>query len=160
MVMIDGTPCPEFDVEIRNKVMWFKGSTRTQYYANAELNSLKYRDGWFNTEDIFELQDNQYVFKGRDADTVKVKGMFVNPAEVEGRIVELDFVKQAGVYLKDGILKAKIVADNVPENFVHQVKRHIQKSLIAYKAPEDVTVVSELPVTAAGKIDRWQLDGS
>ena len=97
-------------------------------------------------------------------DRFKVSGIWVSPFEVEQAIVSHPSVLEAAVVAaRDDqdlekpkafvVLKQEVDADSFAEELKEQVKSKIGK----WKYPRWIEIVSELPKTATGKIQRFKL---
>ena len=118
-------------------------------------------DGWFNTNDVVEV-DGEYVrILGRKSDIINVGGEKVYPAEVENVIQELDEVAEVTVYGEKNAITGNIVCADVTavsqldqSELVALVKRHCREKLQRYKVPVRVNVVTEQQHTERFKKSR------
>ncbi len=117
------------------------------------------REGWLYTGDIGEFDSDGYLYiRDRKKEMAKVSGFNVFPREIEEVL-----------YLHPGVLEAAVVA--VPDSYrgeivralvvprsgdltVAQLTEHCTANLAKYKVPATVVLVSELPKTGVGKIDK------
>jgi acetyl-CoA synthetase len=109
--------------------------------------------------------DGYFWFEGRADDVIKSAGYRIGPFEIESVILEHPAVAEAAVVGKPDALRGQIVkafvtlrpgavtgpslADEIVELVRTRVGRH--------QYPREVEVVSELPKTETGKIQRFQL---
>jgi len=140
-----------FETRIVEGVLQIKARSSMLGYLNAP--SPFTEDGWFDTNDMVEV-DGEYVrFLGRKSDLINVGGEKVYPAEVENVIQELEDVSEVTVYGEQNAITGNIVcADITPvsplgssqqQEFVALVKRHCRERLQRFKVPLRVNLVSE-----------------
>jgi benzoate-CoA ligase family protein len=144
--------------------LWVRGaSVAAGYWQRPELTADTFVDGWLRTGDVYQRSaDGYYRFVGRNSDMIKAGGIWVSPAEVEAVLVEHEDVLEAAVVggrNADGL--EVTVAFVVPRQgrTVDPVAldSHCRDRMAAYKRPRQIHVVSELPKTATGKIQRFAL---
>ncbi len=172
-----GFPMPSTLVEIRdlktNEVMkcgeigalWIKGPQLTRGYWKNEEQTLQAFDqnGWFNTKDIGFLNEyGKLTLSGRQSEMIIVSGFNVYPAEVEDVLNNFAEVKEAAVLGVPSSSTGEIaIAFIVLEAGQFVVKTEIMnrchKLLAGYKVPRRIHVVTDLPKTLIGKIDKGAL---
>jgi benzoate-CoA ligase family protein len=144
--------------------LWVRGaSVAAGYWRRPELTADTFVDGWLRTGDVYQRSAaGYYRFIGRNSDMIKAGGIWVSPAEVEGVLLEHEDVLEAAVVggrNSDGL--EVTVAFVVPRQGRTvdplALDRHCRDRMAAYKRPRQVHVVSELPKTATGKIQRFAL---
>ncbi|MBV9447703.1 MAG: amino acid adenylation domain-containing protein [Streptosporangiaceae bacterium] len=116
--------------------------------------------------------DGTLVFAGRIDNQVKIRGLRVEPGEIESALmthpgiaqaVVIVVTDQAGVQQLAGYLRpadggAELAwASGRGEPSVADVRRHLAQSLPGYMIPAYLVMVAELPLTAHGKIDKAAL---
>ena len=136
------------------------------YWNNPERTAATMRGEWVNTGDTY-LQDDEgyYVYCGRSDDMLKVGGIWCSPVEIESRLVEHPKVLEAAVVGRaddDGLIKpeAHVVlhdAGDASDAMANELLAHCQDGLARYKYPRWIHFVDDLPKTATGKIQRFQL---
>ena len=136
------------------------------YWNNPEKTAATMRGEWVNTGDTY-LQDDEgyYVYCGRSDDMLKVGGIWCSPVEIESRLVEHPKVLEAAVVGRaddDDLIKpeAHVVlhdAGDASDAMANELLAHCQDSLARYKYPRWIHFVDDLPKTATGKIQRFQL---
>ncbi len=102
-----------------------------------------------------------YYFKGRMDEMIKVSGYRISPFEIESVFDVLAEIKQAiafGVSLPGGkqIIQLVVTSDS-DEVSEQQLMTFARKQLPAYMVPTDISIQSDIPVTANGKPDRATL---
>ena len=134
------------------------------YYRNPEATAEFFRDGWCHTGDIGFLDDEGFLHVvGRKKNMIKSGGISIFPEEIEAALAtHPDLAEVAVVGCRHPewgeAVKALVVPKKnalvVPERIIEFCK----KLLAPYKAPKVVEVVTRLPRTALGKIDRGKLE--
>ncbi len=130
--------------------------TRRVFVANpfSETGGLLYRTG----DRARWLPDGTLEFLGRLDHQIKVRGVRIEPAEIEAALRDIPGVTQALVLaVGDGLdrrLAAFVAGDGMtgPE-LLARLRDRLPRALV----PASVSVLPALPLTAAGKIDRKAL---
>ncbi len=138
-------------------------STAVGYWCRTDATKNAFRGEWLRTGDVYvRSEDGYYQFLGRNNDMIKLGGIWVSPAEVEGVLVEHPDVLEAAVvggYNDDGLETS--VAFIVPKagKAIDEasVEAHCRARMASFKRPRTIVFVTELPKTATGKIQRYQL---
>ena len=137
-----------FQTKVVDDVLWIKSDYAMVGYLNAP-NPFD-PDGWFNTEDLVEVDGDWLRILGRDSDLINVAGQKVYPAEVEQAILELPNIKDVAVYGESNPLLGQVVVAKVapaePESAASLKKRIRQgcaKRLAAYMLPTKVVLADE-----------------
>jgi long-chain acyl-CoA synthetase len=132
------------------------------YRNRPEETAAALRDGWLYTGDIGELDDDGVLFiRGRRKEMVIVSGFNVYPREVEDVLHAHPDVHEAAVVgrpdaRRGEALVAFVVARDGDVD-VAAVGAFLAERLTRYKLPSEIRVLSELPRTAVGKIDKQRL---
>ncbi len=115
------------------------------------------------TQDLF-YQDEEgfFYFVGRSDDIIKSRGEKVSPIEVENTLHSMTGVKDAAVVgVRDKLLGEFIRAFVSLEKYVELEQHHIKKYCMQYlenhMMPKEVIIISELPKTTSGKVDKKPL---
>ncbi|MPY98080.1 MAG: amino acid adenylation domain-containing protein [Actinophytocola sp.] len=112
----------------------------------------------YRTGDVVRRRgDGSLEFLGRADDQVKIRGVRVDPAEVESALLAHPAVRQAAVVAQDERLCAFVVIEDGAQARAADLVHFLAERLPAQLVPSAVTVVSALPVTATGKVDRAAL---
>lgn len=141
------------------------GATRFEgYYANDEAESERTRDGWYWSGDLgYRDEAGFFYFAGRSADWLRVDGENFAAAPVERILERHPPVRAAVVYAVpdprtgDQVMAALECeeADFDPAAFAAFLSQ--QPDLGTKWAPRFVRLVSAVPVTATGKVDKQPL---
>jgi acyl-CoA synthetase (AMP-forming)/AMP-acid ligase II len=137
-----------FKTKVVDGILWIKSDYAMVGYLNAP--SLFDADGWFNTQDLVEVDGEWLRILGRDSDLINVAGQKVYPAEVEQMILDLDNIRDVAVYGEPHALLGQVVVARVatiePEA-VASLKQRIRTSgarqLAAFKLPTKVVLADE-----------------
>ncbi|MFB8179419.1 amino acid adenylation domain-containing protein [Streptomyces sp. NPDC055966] len=110
--------------------------------------------------------DGQLEYIGRDDNQVKIRGVRVEPAEIERALATHPDVAQAVVIARDTAEEgeAQLVAYVVPAalradgtGLAATLRGHLRRRLPAHLVPTAVVTLDEVPLTANGKLDRKAL---
>ncbi|WP_324672446.1 amino acid adenylation domain-containing protein [Hymenobacter sp. GOD-10R] len=99
---------------------------------------------------------------GRVDQQVKVRGYRIEPGEIEQVLVSFDDLKEAVVLARDERLVAFVVPAAAlslaaAQQRIAEWKKALARLLPAYMVPSEVVVLSALPMTLNGKVDRKAL---
>ncbi len=147
--------------------LWVKGPSAFAEYWNTPEKTCAARAGdWVITGDKFFCDaDGYYHYCGRADDMLKVSGMWVAPGEVENALLAHPAVAEAavvGAISSAGltrVLACVVVREgHLPgPELAQAIQGFARARLAAYKCPQEVAFVAELPKTATGKIQRFRL---
>ncbi|MFD7432255.1 (2,3-dihydroxybenzoyl)adenylate synthase [Streptomyces sp. NPDC059818] len=131
------------------------------YYRAPEHNRRSFTDdGFYRSGDLARLTpEGNLVIEGRIKDVIIRGGDKVSAAEVEGHLLALSSVARAAVvpypdeYLGERTCAFLVPVDRPP--VLAEIKAALeQRGLAAYKLPDRVEIVAELPLTGLGKTDK------
>jgi benzoate-CoA ligase family protein len=140
-------------------------STMALYWNKHEATKRTLHGDWIRTGDRY-YQDEQgnYFHAGRSDDMIKSGGIWVSPVEVEGALLSHPDVLECavvGAADDEGLTKPRAFVVLRPgagaSDIEARLKAFVKERLAPYKAPRWVSVMSELPKTATGKIQRYLL---
>ncbi|WP_336883148.1 FadD3 family acyl-CoA ligase [Rhodococcus globerulus] len=121
------------------------------------------KDGWLHTGDVGRLDEHGYLsITGRIKDMFTIGGFNVYPAEVEAALAQHPAISQVAVigvpdHRMGEVGHAFVVTrDRAPLNF-EELITFSRNRLANFKVPRGVTFLTELPVNAAGKVDKLRL---
>jgi long-chain acyl-CoA synthetase len=121
------------------------------------------RDGWLYTGDIGFLDEDAYLFiTGRKKEMILMSGYNVFPREIEELLFLYPGIKEAAVVGKKDDYRGELpIAFIVPVDDEalnkEQLRGYCEENLAAYKVPDEFRIVSFLPKTAVGKVDKISL---
>lgn len=107
--------------------------------------------------------DGAVEFLGRNDLQVKIRGFRVELGEIETRIVGHEFVKDAVVVVREDSPDEKyLVAYIVPKSeamlpAAEDLRTHLRQTLPDYMVPAAFVILSHVPLTSTGKVDRRAL---
>lgn len=132
------------------------------YHGDAKATAEVVRDGWLHTGDRARLdRDGFFHFLGRERDVIRRAGVNFSSLEVEEALRSLPAVADAAVVaLPDRVRDERVAAFVVAADgslTVAQIQEHCERVLAEYKRPEVVELVSDLPRTAVGKVQKHLL---
>jgi acetyl-CoA synthetase len=161
----DGTPVPagtvgEVAVKRPDPVMFL------QYWANPEETEAKFVGDWALTGDLARKDEQGYLwFVGRKDDVITSSGYRIGPAEIEDCILKHPAVSMVAVVgspdpVRTEVVKAFIVLkQQAPSGTAleEELRNFVRVRLAAHEFPREIEFVSDLPLTATGKIMRKDL---
>ncbi len=136
------------------------------YWGNPQATEGKYVGDWCLTGDLARKDEEGYFwFVGRKDDLISSAGYRIGPAEIEDCLIKHPAVSMAGVIgspdeVRGEIVKAFIVLkpEVVPDGALKEdIQQFVKTRLAAHEYPREVEFLSELPLTATGKIMRKDL---
>ena len=155
----------EIDVGGIGELLVRGDSAADGYWNQREKSRSTFEGEWTRTGDKFEYAgEGRYIYCGRTDDMFKVSGIWVSPFEVEQALVAHEAVLEAAVVAvrdDDGLEKPKaFVVLNVgvdESNIQVTLKEFVKDRIGLWKYPRWIDIVSGLPKTATGKIQRFKL---
>jgi long-chain acyl-CoA synthetase len=139
------------------------GNCFTGYWQDPEATAAAMRNGWLHLGDLARRDaDGYYWFAGRSKQIIIRGGSNVSPQEVEAVLMEHPHVSEAAVIGRPDPIWGEVVVGYVVRRRGYQL---LPKELIdfarpriaAYKLPEEIIIIDNLPKTATGKLDRRAL---
>jgi acyl-CoA synthetase (AMP-forming)/AMP-acid ligase II len=132
-------------------------------YLDEALTARVLRDGWYHTGDIGYRDERGFLrLMDRLADMVKIDGVKVYPTVVERAMLTIPGIAQAAVYGflgRDGLehLHAAVTLRPGVSVSIDELRGHLGNILSPAHVPEQVLVLDEVPLNAAGKPDKPRL---
>jgi acyl-CoA synthetase (AMP-forming)/AMP-acid ligase II len=140
--------------------IWAKGPSITMGYLNEPEESLRvFNHGWLRTRDLGHLDADGYIWiDGRKGAFLKMRGVRVSFAEIEGRVAAVPGVYEcAAAAVPHPEAGEALALYIVPDNGAGDVIDQVRRSLPVYWTCESIQMVSEIPKTVHGKISRTSL---
>jgi len=172
-----GRPVPGYDLRLVDENgldvtageagdLMVRGDSCAAYYWH-QRDKTRYcmRGEWFHTGDRYIVDaDGHYVYQGRSDDMIKVGGLWVSPADVEGCLVRHPAVSEAaviGIHVEDlSRIKAFVICASPPSDadaLSDELRAWCKDKLRRYEYPHVVEFVEDLPRTPTGKVQRYKL---
>jgi long-chain acyl-CoA synthetase len=133
------------------------------YWNDPESTAATLKDGWLYTGDLGKVDaDGYYWFVGRKKEIIVRGGSNISPLEVEEALFQHPAVREAGVIgvphasLGEQVAAYVALNDGVTAS-VEELQQFLRERLAAYKVPETITFLPELPKGLTGKIHRKTL---
>jgi cyclohexanecarboxylate-CoA ligase len=166
LAVTDGTVIPGLELRIVGGEVQLRGAPVTVGYTDPARDAEVFTDdGWFRTGDLGSVDDAGHItITGRLKDVIIRKGENISPLEIEELLVGLPGVAEASVVgLPDrdrGELVCAVVRmqDASADLGLSDVAAHLKGcGLMVQKVPERLELVTELPKTGLGKVDKRAL---
>ena len=144
--------------------LWIKTPAATVgYWDDPGATEAAFSHGWLDSGDVMRADDEGYFcFCGRKKQIIVHDGSNICPQEVEGALLEHPGVANAGVIgIHDLIhgenVRAYITLAEGTARPASQGLIQFARARIGYKAPEEIVVLDQMPLTVTGKLDRTSL---
>jgi acyl-CoA synthetase (AMP-forming)/AMP-acid ligase II len=130
------------------------------YENNPDANAKSFTNGWFRTGDEGLLDAAGYLrLTGRLKEIINRAGEKVSPLEVDNRLMEHPSVKQVVTFAMPSRLFGEAVAAAVvlqegATADVEGLRNFVAESLSAFKVPEKIVFLDEIPKGSTGKLQR------
>ncbi|MES9971789.1 MAG: AMP-binding protein [Candidatus Thiodiazotropha sp.] len=139
--------------------LWVRGpQVMKGYYRQPELTEKAINaQGWFNTEDLAQLDDAGNIsIVGRTKEMIVRSGFNVYPAEVEAVLNAHPMITQSAVVgiTHDGDEDVFAYIQAIPGKPISEdeIKAYCREKLTAYKCPSKIILMDTLPATNTGKL--------
>jgi long-chain acyl-CoA synthetase len=170
-----GLPIPGLECSIRNEegdplpqgkegILWVRGpSIAESYWRDPALTAERFREGWFDTQDIARLDPEGYLtVVSRKSDVIVVGGFSVYPGEVEDVLLSFPQVREAAVVgvprsLSGQAVKAFIVSCKGEPPNPRELMAYCRSRLPHYKVPRILEFLPELPRSSLGEVLKREL---
>lgn len=174
-----GLPLPSTEVRIMNEQgapmpfyacgeIGVRGPQVMQGYFHAADNQSAFTgDGFFRTGDMGYMDEQGFVYlQERKNDIINVSGFQVFPTEIEaviGQLPEVSAVAVIGVPDQEqgeciyAFVQLGQNARGAQRDLEKRIRQLCQHNLTQYKMPAKIIFVSDLPVSAVGKVLRREL---
>jgi len=137
------------------------------YWCRSDQTRATFAGEWVRTGDRYVRDtDGFYTHLGRADDMLRVGGEWVSPVEVESTLIANELVLEAAVVGRANEMGAtRPIAFVIPapgadedhEAMITALTTWCKERLAGYKRPNHFEIVTELPKTATGKIQRFKL---
>jgi acyl-CoA synthetase (AMP-forming)/AMP-acid ligase II len=129
-----------------------------EYYNDPQPE--KFHDGWLVTGDVAKIDPEEYILiSDRSKDLIKSGGEWISSVDLENHIVGITGVAQAAVVAQphpkwDERPVALVVMAEGHELDQDVVMEHCSSIFAKWQLPDEVLVVTSIPLTSTGKIDK------
>ncbi|NQY11541.1 MAG: AMP-binding protein [Flavobacteriales bacterium] len=153
------------DTKIGPGEIYIKGTNVfSAYWNNPSATTESFKDGWFKTGDIAQIDDGYYKILGRNSvDIIKTGGYKVSALEIEDVLLRHPNIKECAVIGKPDNVWGEVVAcfavikdENEPLN-IDLLFSWTKGLLATYKQPRELTILNQLPRNTLGKIQKNKL---
>jgi long-chain acyl-CoA synthetase len=151
------------DIGAEGEMVVYSPANMIGYWNDQTATATALIGGWFHTGDLVSQDaDGHLWFRGRKKEIIVRGGANVSPQEVEAVLYQHSGVREAGVVgALDVVWGERIVAfvDRRPgrEVTADELMAFVAKRLAAYKVPEEIIFLEDLPKNAVGKVNRRAL---
>ncbi len=134
-----------------------------EYLRNPEATGAAFRNGWLRTGDLARMDDDGYVFvTGRLKELIIKGGENIAPREVDEVLYSHPDIIEAAAFARDCAQYGETVEAAVRVRAGAQVKAAdlialCEQRLGAFKTPDAIHFLDELPKGPSGKIQRLRL---
>ncbi|MFD5827113.1 class I adenylate-forming enzyme family protein [Lentzea sp. NPDC060358] len=159
-----GRPVPGMEVEIRDGDVWVRGPMVMEgYWGEPPLRETA--DGWLNTGDMGYFDDNGYLYLNDRSKDVIVTGRTsdnVYSRLLDDFLVTLPGIRQAAAVGRPDdalgeVVHLFLVTDDDNAVDFDSIRDSVVAELGELYQPSGVTIVSQLPLTKVGKVDKRRL---
>ena len=128
------------------------------YEGNPEVNVTSFSSGWFRTGDEGILDEDGYLtITGRLKEFINRSGEKISPKEIDEILLRYPGVKEAVAFgvpneVHGEVPAAVVVADDTIRE--SDLVEHCRNHMAIFKCPRKIYIVSSIPKTATGKVQR------
>ena len=171
-----GRPRPGVEVSVRNEhgrraadgdlgELWLRSATQmVGYWRDPPATAATIVDGWLRTGDLARIDERGLVrLAGRRGEMYIRGGYNVYPAEVEALLAGHPAIGAVAVVPRPDPVMGEIgvavvtPADPAAPPVLADLRAFLSERVAAYKVPEAMRIVPELPLTPMAKVDRRAL---
>jgi crotonobetaine/carnitine-CoA ligase len=131
-----------------------------EYFGMEETTEQAWRDGWFHTGDAFRYdEDGNFYFVDRRKDSIRRRGENISSLELEREVNSHPAVLESAVvgvpsaFGDDDVFVAVVAAPDV-ELDPADLEEYLRARVPRFMIPRYIEVLSELPKTPIGKIQK------
>ncbi|WNJ91839.1 acyl-CoA synthetase [Bosea sp. 685] len=137
-----------------------------EYWRQPEATAAKFVGDWLVTGDTGACDAEGYFwFQGRDDDIISSGAYRIGPGDIEDCIIRHQSVLMVAVVGSPDPLRTEVVKAFVlpkpgfapSDTLAAEIQAFVRERLAAYQYPREIEFVTELPMTATGKIRRKDL---
>ena len=135
-----------FEHRIVDGVLWLRSQSAMLGYLNAP--SPFNEEGWFNTQDVVEVDGDYVRIVGRKSELINVGGEKVHPTEIENVLLQLENVRDVTVFAKPNAVTGQVVGAKItpvtpedPEMLKQRVRAFCKERLERFKVPAAIEIL-------------------
>ena len=158
-----GRAAPHSEMRIVDNELQIKGGHLfTHYWDNPEATAEAFDGDWYRTGDLAHLDEHGYVrIDGRVDDKIISGGENIDPVEIEEVLLTAAGVADVAIVAGPDdtwgqVPVAFVVASGEPPT-LDALRAHGEATLARFKLPAAMHLVDELPRTALGKVQKFDL---
>ena len=165
-VHTDGTPMSGVEVELREQEIFVRGpNTCVGFFADPERTAATFdEEGWVRSGDLATLDRRQQLtIVGRKKELIIRGGMNITPRELEdlvngfAEVATVAVVGTADERLGEVVCACVVLHPGTALDLETVVARLRAAGVATYKLPQRLEVLTELPTTASGKIQKHEI---
>jgi acyl-CoA synthetase (AMP-forming)/AMP-acid ligase II len=165
-VHTDGRAMSGVEVELRDGEIFTRGpNTCVGFFEDPERTAATFdTDGWVRSGDLATLDaDGHLTVVGRKKELIIRGGMNITPRELEDLIGAFDEVRTVAVVgtpderLGEVVCACVVLAPGATVTLATVVERLRDAGVATYKLPQRLELLTELPTTASGKIQKHEI---
>lgn len=133
------------------------------YYNDPDQTKSVIKDGWFYTGDLVKYDEEGYFYiVGRKKELIIRGGINISPSEIEECISKHPSIYEVAVIgIPDDVFGEKVAAViSLKEEHTlspDEIQMFVKERMAEFKVPEHIVIVSELPKSGVGKINKKEL---
>jgi acyl-CoA synthetase (AMP-forming)/AMP-acid ligase II len=134
-----------------------------EYYRDPQTTAAAFADGWFHSGDLLRQDEEGYFFVvGRKKEIIISGGENISAGEIEEVLVTHPKIREAAVI---GVpdekwgeaVKAYVILKPGGALSEAEVIDFCKERMASYKKPREVSFVDAFPMTAGGKVQKFEL---
>jgi len=146
----DGVALDGVEIKIRDQKICIKGPVLAS--------SIVLNDGWFETSDLGEYENNRLLVIGRSDDVIISGGENLSLSAVENSLtLAFPTMQFAAFAIEDPQWGQSLQLAVVGEIQDKEIAAHLEKDLGAFAKPKGIHHMKSLPLLGIGKVDRKSL---
>lgn len=165
-VNTDGRPMTGVEVQLHDGEIFTRGpNTCVGFFDDPARTATTFdADGWVRSGDLATLDaDGNLTIVGRKKELIIRGGMNITPRELEDLIGRFDEARAVAVVgtpdarLGEIVCACVVLEDGATLSLETVVDRLREEGIATYKLPQRLELLSELPTTASGKIQKHEI---
>jgi len=162
----DGLAMSDVEVAVREDGEIFTRGPNTcvGFYRDAERTAATFEDGWVRSGDLATMDADGYLtVVGRKKEIIIRGGMNITPREIEELLLGFPEVDRAAVVglpderLGERVCACVVLRPGCALSLEDVVGRLRAIGLATYKLPQRLAVLDALPMTASGKVQKFEI---